>query len=47
MKAADKQRPFDLNAVDEVPRAFDKNGTMNYAKALKLGSLKSWQRRAL
>lgn len=40
MKAEDKQRPFDLNAVDEFPRAFDKSGTMSYAKALRTQLMK-------
>lgn len=35
LKAPDAKRPFDLSAIDEFPKAFDKNGTMNYAKALK------------
>lgn len=35
MKAPDRTRPFDLSAIDEFPRAFNKNGTMDYAKALK------------
>lgn len=35
IRAPDRNRPFDLNAVDEFPKAFDKNGVMNYAKALK------------
>lgn len=34
LKAQD-YRPFDLNAIDEFPRAFEKDGTMNYTKALK------------
>lgn len=33
--SSDRKRPFDLQAIDEFPKAFDKNGTMNYEKALK------------
>jgi hypothetical protein len=32
---ANSYRPFDLSAIDEFPRAFDKSGMMNYNKALK------------
>lgn len=32
---APSYRPFDLSAIDEFPRAFDKNGLMDYNKALR------------
>lgn len=35
MRAMDIKRPFDLDSINEFPRAFDKNGQMNYAKALR------------
>lgn len=31
----DKKRAIDLSAIDEFPRAFDKDGVMDYAKALR------------
>ena len=36
MRAPSESRPFDLNAIDEFPRAFDKNGKMDYSRALKM-----------
>lgn len=35
LRRTELQRPFDLNAVDEFHRAFDKNGKLDYDKALK------------
>lgn len=32
---APSYRPFDLTAIDEFPRAFNKDGLMDYNKALK------------
>lgn len=31
----DPQRPIDLNALDELPKAFDPNGKLDYSRALK------------
>jgi len=35
MRSTDSKRPFDLNAIDEFPKAFSKDGKMDYAKALR------------
>jgi len=32
---APSYRPFDLSAIDEFPRAFNKDGLMDYNKALR------------
>lgn len=44
LKAPD-YRPFDLNAIDEFPKAFDKDGTMDYSKALKARLIKVMSKR--
>lgn len=36
----DPKRPIDLNALDELPKAFNKHGTLNYTKALKAALIK-------
>jgi hypothetical protein len=41
IKAADRKRPFDLSSVDEFARAFNPDGTMDYAKALRSKLIKT------
>lgn len=35
IKFDDPKRGIDMDALNEIPKAFDKNGTLNYTKALK------------
>lgn len=35
VKFDDPKRPLNLMSLDEIPRAFNRDGTMNYKKALK------------
>ena len=35
IKFEDSSRPFNMDAIDEIPKAFKKDGTLNYPKALK------------
>lgn len=36
IKSDNKARPLDLAAIDEFPKAFSRDGRMDYGKALKL-----------
>jgi hypothetical protein len=35
-RSPDPSRPIDLDSLDEIPRAFNKRGELDYTKALKL-----------
>lgn len=36
LRSCDTNRPFDIAALNEIPRAINANGTLNYDKALRL-----------
>lgn len=36
IRSEEANRPIDLSVIDELPKAFDTNGHMDYAKALKV-----------
>lgn len=36
LRSEDTNRPFDMEALNEIPRAFKADGTIDYNKALKL-----------
>lgn len=42
---ADSNRPFDLSAIDEFPKAFNKHGIMNYDKAIRARLEKEFARK--
>lgn len=35
IKSKDNKRPYDISALDEIAKAFDKNGAIDYPKALR------------
>lgn len=43
----DKKRPLDLEALNELPRAFSTDGVMDYTKALKASLEKRLKDRVL
>jgi hypothetical protein len=47
IRSDETNRPIDLSVIDELPRAFDSNGRMDYAKALKATLEKKLQAKKL